>query len=351
VRKSVAFGLSLLLILFGAITCKQVGPPKAGSATAADMLKLIPKDVQGVAMIDVHRVMTTDFVDKVIKESKDTQKYEEFVKGTGLDPQKDIYFAAVGFTAQKGLEEKAGQGAAVVLNLKYNKDTLLAMLKERVPELKQEIYEGIPIYSFAEKEGAKPGFGCFLDDSNIAFGQENEVKAVIDVVKKKAENVLQNAPLSALLKSVNKTAMVWSASLISAEAMKQAATAVPMLSSLASLSAATVYFDYKDKSVEMEARMMGTDAEKNKQIADLLNGLKAFGNMAAAKKPEIGELMNKIEITSAPDHVRIYAKLPEELLTKLGATAEEKIQEKLGTKPGEEKKSEEKPGQKKEIKK
>jgi hypothetical protein len=39
--------------------------------------------------------------------------------------------------------------------------------------------------------------------------------------------------------------------------------------------------------------------------------------MAAAQKPELGELLNKIEISSTEDHVKIYCSLPEELINKL----------------------------------
>ena len=66
-----------------------------------------------------------------------------------------------------------------------------------------------------------------------------------------------------------------------------------------------------------EIKVMSSDEQKNQQIADLLNGVKAMGGMAAAKKPEIGEFINKIEISSAPDHVKVYAKIPEELINKL----------------------------------
>jgi hypothetical protein len=67
---------------------------------------------------------------------------------------------------------------------------------------------------------------------------------------------------------------------------------------------------------------MSSDEEKNKQVAEMLNGFKAMGSMAASQKPEIGELINNIEVTSASDHVKIYAKIPEELINKLKAAKE-----------------------------
>ena len=66
-----------------------------------------------------------------------------------------------------------------------------------------------------------------------------------------------------------------------------------------------------------EIKRMSDNEENNKKIADALNGFKAFGAMAAAEKPEIGELLNKIEISSTAEHVKVYCSLPEELLNKL----------------------------------
>jgi len=76
-------------------------------------------------------------------------------------------------------------------------------------------------------------------------------------------------------------------------------------------------FDYTGKDIKVEIMAEGGDGEKNKNIADMLNGLKALGAMAAGEKPEIGELMNSISISSSDEHVKLDAKLSLDLLTKL----------------------------------
>ena len=106
-------------------------------------------------------------------------------------------------------------------------------------------------------------------------------------------------------------------------------------------------FDYSNKILDMEIKAVTSDAGKNKEIADMLNGFKAMGSMAAGDKPEVGELLGKIEITSAADNVRLHAAVPEVLLNKLGKMAQTEIMNKMGgVKPqepakGEEKKAEE----------
>jgi hypothetical protein len=49
--------------------------------------------------------------------------------------------------------------------------------------------------------------------------------------------------------------------------------------------------------------------------------------MAAGEKPEIGELLNAIQITSGDDHVKIFAEVPETLIQKLTAEKPEEEEE------------------------
>lgn len=312
-RKLIAIGTSFIFVFFFFISCgKKVSAPKAGSASADDMLSLVPENAKGVIMVDFHKAMSTEIASKAIQENKDYQKYQEFIKKTGVDPQKDIYLVAI--AATEVIKQGDTKGAAII-NLKYNKDALLSLIKEQEGKITEEDYNGFTIYS-TEKEN-EGGYFSFLDESNAVAGNKEGVKSIIDVLQKKKENVFKNQALSALIAKTNKDALLWGAFTISPETMTKVASKNPMLSNLKTINAATMYFDYKNKNIIVEIKVMSSDESKNQQIADLLNGVKAMGSMAAAKKPEIGELVNKIEITSATDNVKIYASVPEELINKL----------------------------------
>jgi len=338
--KKLAIGsLVLILLVFGFAACKKAGAPAAGSAKAADMLSMIPKSAQGVVVLDVHAGMNTAVIDKALKDGKDNAKYLEFIKETGIDPQKDIYFAVVGLMGAEGLKDAS---PAIVVNLKYDKDKLLAKLKEKATKVTEEVYEGLTLYTVPEADEKKPMSGVFYDGSNIIVGEAKDVKAVIDVLKKGADSVLKNDALAALLKTADQTAMLWAAMALPAEAMKSLAAQNPMASSIENLKSVLIALDYKNKALRIEIKGMGGDAAKNKETADALNGLKALGAMASSEKPEIGELMNKIEVTSSPEFVKIAALMPEELLNKLSATAEQTVKDKLAGAKDEDKKDEKK---------
>jgi len=310
-----------MLVIFSFFACEK-GPsiPKAGTATVKDMLSLVPEDAMGVIFIDFHRGMATEIVDKTIKESKDSKKYLEFVETTGINPQEDIYYVTVAL--EKTPEEKDPQGGAIV-NMKYDKESLLNLIKEKLAEegqaLEEEDYNGTPLYFVVEKEGEKAYFS-FIDDSNILAGNEAVVKSITDVIQKTKENVFKNEALSSLIDQTNKEAMIWGAVLIPPEAISQAVSENPMLKNLESVNAAAMYFDYKNNNIIAEIKVMSGDETKNKEVADLLNGLKAMGGIIAAKKPEIGELINNIEVTSSPEYVKIYANIPEELIHQIKPT-------------------------------
>ncbi|MGA2361179.1 MAG: DUF3352 domain-containing protein [Candidatus Aminicenantales bacterium] len=340
-----------ILIAAGLVSCVEQGGLKAGAATGKSMLQLIPANCRAVFMIDVHRALTTDAAAKALKDGKMKQKYDDFVKMAGLDPMKDVYYLAVGVTRAPAATDREG---AIVLNLRYQKEQLLAKLKEAAKNLREETYNGLTIYT--SLDAAKPGkmapAGAFLDDSNIVIGNDKTVRAVIDVFQKKADSVLKNAEMGKVLKAVNTSAVVWGAIIVPSDMIKKAAEQNPMLKPLEGVTGLAMSFDYVNMSLIAEVQSLGGTKEQNKQLADTLNGLKAMGSAAASKEPVLLDLLNTLEITSGADHVKLYAAVRSELLEKVQKMAQEKLggMVSFGTpSPKEEKKEEKKaePGIKK----
>jgi len=347
-RKTTIFSLIFLLTVIGFVACgKKAEAPKAGSASADDMLSLLPMNAKGVFLVNVNQAMAIEAADKAIKESDEYQKYLEFIEKTGVDPQKDIYYVAAAMISGFGDEEEKG---VAIVNMKYDKEKILPLIKEKLAEEGEELieteYSGLMIYKVEKKateeeeeqqqqqqqeqqekeeKSIEEGAFAFLDSSNIVVGNEDEVKSVIDISQKKADNIYKNQDLADLLAKTNKEGILWGAILIPSEAVEKAASENPMMSSFEAVKAATLLFDYKNQNVLAEIKLMSDNEENNKKIADALNGFKAIGGMAAAQKPELGELLNKIEISSTADHVKVYCSLPEELLNKLKSAIPEDI--------------------------
>ncbi|MDW7759031.1 MAG: DUF3352 domain-containing protein [Acidobacteriota bacterium] len=322
-KKSILIALVVFLAFTGPIACKKAVGPEAGPARAEALLNLLPRESQGVVVADIHRGMALDVVRKALIEDDAADKYAEFVAMTGIDPKEDIF--ALAFAVMGPLSADDMEGAAVI-DMRFDRDKILSKLREEVAELRETSYEGIALYSWTEKEGdGKPAFGAILDENHIVIGSESGVKSVIDVSRKKAESLSKNAELTAVIKTVNKNALLWSAFLIPAEAMEDATEGNPMLASLEGIKSLSLHFDYQNKAMNAEIKAMGGTADQNRQLADMLGGFKAMIGMGASAEPGIPELLNAIEISSGADFIRIAAAIPDELMDKLSKSAQEKV--------------------------
>ena len=314
-KRIAVIALASVFVLISLISCGKATAPKAGSAKAPDMLSLLPVDANGAVIVDVHRIMQIEFVKKSIAENEDKAKYDEFVQATGINPEQDIFFFVGAIMGQIGQKEPDGAG---LVNLRYDKEKILALAQKEGGELSEGEYGGITVYQTAAGEDKKPMSFVFLDDSNILLGSDDAVKKIIDVYQKKSDNIWKNENIAPLLKGMNSEAMVWGGFSIPPDTMKEASSQNPMLGAFSDIRSMVISFDYKDKNLLAEIKAMSPDPEKNKQMANALNGFKALGAGAAAEEPLVGEALDSIEITSEDDHVKISAKLAEELIKSLG---------------------------------
>jgi len=358
-KKFAVIGITAIFALCSFTSCGEgLFVSKAGPADAENALKLIPKDVMAVFFIDIHRVMTIEFIRNLIEEKENDETsdeltdLQEFKAKTGIDPEKDINFIVGAITGdtEKGKEEGVG-----IVNLTYNKDLLLSMIKEEIAkekeeeheeqaeeehaeeeegeeehELIEEEYNGFTIYTVKEEceeeeegeeeekeeHGEKHEGGesfAFLDKSNIAIGNKNAVKSVIDVLAKKKESILKNEELSALLTKVDKKAIFWGAALIPPDAIKEAISEKPELVILEDVNAASISLDYKNTNIIADIKIMSSDPTKNQELADNINGYKDMAALIQIQDLNMAEILDRIEITSFPDHINIYTSFPEDL--------------------------------------
>lgn len=308
--------LFLILSLFCSSACKKE-TKETSFFKGEDVLKLLPADSDGVICIDVQKAMSADFVNTALQKNPDYQTYQEFFQETGIDPQKDVFFMAVALSV---VSQNTAQASSVV-SLKYDKDTIVNLIKEKGKEtdILEEEYSGNILYTKKETGEKLDLYGTFLDESHIALGSIQQVKSTIDVSQKKADNLFTNESLNAVIKEADKTAMMWGAFLIPEE-VKTKLLQNPMLSSLGGVTSSVFSMDYRDKNTYFEIKIMSADEANSQKIADMLKGFQAMGIMGSAEKPELGELLNRIQISSIDNRVKITAEIPIELMDQLAPT-------------------------------
>jgi hypothetical protein len=311
-KKVTILALVLGLVLMGITACAPKDTAKAGSASPEDVLKFLPVDSQGVFFVDIHRALQTDVANKMIQEDKNYEEYLKFVEESGIDPKEDIYYVAVGLSGNLAGEQK---GAAVI-NLRYAKDKMLDMIKQKTEEeIQTTEYNGITVYSVKTEE---EGNWAFLDASNVVVGNVEGVQSCIDVMQKSKDNVFKNEALSGVLDRTEKDTIFWGALLVPKEDLAKASEGNPQLKPLQNMNALVLNFDHKNAMVTIKIKAEGDDPDSNKQIADMLNGLKAMGAMMIPPdKPELNDLLNSLTVSHGVDHVLLDVNIPDEVLQSL----------------------------------
>jgi len=321
-KKATLFVLAVFMT--AALTsCTPATGVKSGAAAAEAMIKMMPKPSTGFIGVDVKRLMETETVLKALQEPKAKEKYDEFVKMSGIDPMKDISYVGIGgFGALTG----PGFEGGAIISLKYDKAKLQSLIKEKAPEAKEELYNGVTIYSSIDgtEKAKQTTRAAFLDDTHIVLGSENGVKGIIDVHQKKAESLAKNAAMTGILKKVDKGGLLWGAFALPPELIKKGIAKNPQLKVLEGVTGVTVSYDDRMNAVTADIRTIGGTKEQNANLASTLTGFKAMGAMFAAKEPVVGELLNGISITSGEDFVDLSINIPRETLVKIGELARSK---------------------------
>jgi len=324
-KKVLALTLVLVVLLL-LPACKKKAP---GQMSSEAMLAMVPAGPVMLMAFNFQQFAALDLFDNMIK--KDWQKnakagkafkdYQDFVDKTGVDLQKDVY-AVVG-TIYGGFDSENPEGIGIV-NMKYDPDKLLAVLKQNQVFTAEEKYRDRNIYTLKNEDSRKDMRLAFLNKSNIIFGTPLQVKKAIDLNLDKGKSVLQTASLMKYVDKLDKNSMFWLAVGNIPEKIKNAPAGGMMPVDLSKAEAFTAFMDYKGKTFSGEFRLISYNEAGNKQIADMLNGLKSLGAMGSAKDPDLAQLLNGIQLSSAADHIKLTFSLSEELMNKMSAKAKDK---------------------------
>jgi hypothetical protein len=327
-KKATIFSLAVLLATISA-SCASATGVKSGAAAGEALIKMIPKSSTGLLAIDVQRLMGTEAVVKALQEPKAKEKYDEFVKMSGIDPTKDITYIGIGgFGALSGPSFEGG----AIISLKYDKAKLQSLIKEKAPQAKEELYDGVTIYSNIGGDGKQTTQAAFLDAGHIIVGSEKGVKAIIDVHQKKADPLSKNTEMAAVLKKADKSGLIWGAFTVSRELIKKGIASNPQLKVLEGVAGLTLSLDDRLNSVVADIRTIGGTKEQNANLASTLNGFKAMGAMFGGQEPAVAEFLNGISVTSGQDFTDLSISVSHDVMGKIGKLARSKAGDFIKTK-------------------
>jgi hypothetical protein len=326
-KKVLALTLVFVVLLL-VPACKKKAPGQVGSEA---MLAMVPEGPVMLMAFNFQQFAALNLFDKMIKEDwqknakagKVFKDYPDFVAKTGVDLQKDVYTVVGAIYGDLGGKNPEGIG---IVNMKYDPDKLLAVLKQNQVFTAEEKYRGLNIYTLKNEDASKDMRLAFLGKSSIIFGTPLQVKKTLDLNLDKGKSVLQTASLMKYVDKLDKNSMFWLAIGNIPDKIKNAPAGGMMPVDLSKAEAFTAFMDYKGKTFSGEFRLISYNEAGNKQIADMLNGLKSLGAMGSAKDPDLAQLLNSIQLGSAADHIKLTFSLSEELMNKMSAKAKDKAQ-------------------------
>lgn len=315
-KKATTIALAVLMAVMST-SCKPAA--KSGAAAGEALVKMMPAGTMGVMAVDVRRAMETEAAKKALQDPQAKGPYDEFIRMTGIDPMKDISYIGFGLMGDGGSIKDGG----AVISMTYDPAKFRGLIKEKAPDVKEEVYNGVPVFSNldgTDPEGQKTQ-AAFLDAGHIVIGTEKLVKGVIDVHKKSADPMAEDPALAAALKKVDKSGIAWGAFAVPQDLLKKGIESEPQMKALEGVTAVTMMLDYRLAAFIADIRTHGGTKEQNANLASALNGFKALGAMFAAQEPLAGEVLDGIAISSGADYTRLSISLSQTTLDKLGELA------------------------------
>lgn len=321
-KRAAMIGWMIVVLAVGLITgCKK------GSGVEKS-LGVLPGDAKAVFALDVRQMADLNTFKKMNEEKFSStspfKDYNDFVARTGIDVNKNVN-QVVG--AIYTLESKDAD-ILVAIDLTYDKDRLLKVLKEVGAIENEEVYNGLTVYqgklkketpdlSSASPSIPESGSFAFLNANTILLGSTSRIKAAIDLKAGKGKSVAQDEGMRKYIGEIEKGSMGWAVVLLP-ENVKQTPPQGPLAGlDLKKAEAFIVQGSYRNKIVSLQMSLINRNEQANNQIVTMLNGFKALIAMGAEKEPEIKDLINNIQLTAAADRVKLALSLTDSQLAKL----------------------------------
>lgn len=314
------FSAFLILIILFSGSCSQ-GPriPVAGQARGQDLLTLLPAETSAFMVTDWNRLINLKSVQKTIEETEELSAYRKKAEAF-VDLKKNVYFLAL---AVVGYPKKIAENGVILVNLKYDRSKLIP--EEQKDESNLEFYDGVPYFPFIEIEEAAVACLAFLDDSNLAIGSEQAIKKVIDVFRGKRPNLLASREKRHFFKDIDMKALTFGWVTIPAGLFQSESGNNPAFKLAEKVRYLSSFSDCRQSAYSLELKIYAGNREEHRQIGETLSGLKALSLGLSGQTPEIGQVLDSLEITASDRYVKVYLSLKEEIIDLLKQRLKERL--------------------------
>jgi hypothetical protein len=309
----VGSALTIMVLAIAGIMFHASYSAKASTPSLSDVLSKLPSDCQFVFGMNVQKFVASPVYVK-FKQKQSTQigaDLSQFIATTGVDPEHDIYYlVAAGRTQGK----PKGQGV-IIASGKFNKDVITAFIRSKSTPIATE-YNGMQVLMVPEGKGNLVTKGIvFLNEQELALGDLEALKAVIDIRTKGNASLLSNARMASLTGNINPDEMFWFAG-DGEGILANSPIPTPMGANIPSIQNIVGTFNITD-SVTGSITATALDLDSATKLADAVRGLVAFGQLAGNQNPELQMLLGGLKVSQNSNQVSLALSFSAELLDKL----------------------------------
>jgi hypothetical protein len=314
-RKFVLTSTILMVLIAGVVTGLALYSTyivRASLPGLPDAVAYLPAESHAVFGMNVRKFVDSPIYAKF--EEKHGQKIAgdlaDFIAKTGVDPRRDLSYVVA---AGRAVDHK-GKGVIIAVG-RFNTAAITSFIHTHVVPISVD-YKGITVLMFPEKNGTEveKGVAC-LSESEIALGDLESLKQVIDVRFGGSPGILSNATLAPMVRALNPEEMFWFAG-DAATILAKAPPSTPFAGSIASVQTVMGTINLTD-AVSGRITATARDEDSARKLADVARGFVALGQLAGEHKADLAELMKGISVTQDRNAVRLVVNFPFELLEKL----------------------------------
>jgi len=223
----------------------------------------------------------------------------DFIARTGVDPRRDLHYLIAAGSPEP---DHRGSGVAIAVG-KFNTAGITTYINSKTTPVKTE-YRGATVLLIQEGSKVEKGV-VFLSESEIAVGDLDTLKTVLDVRDKAAPGIMTNTTLAPLLRQLNPDEMFWFAGDAGTILAKVPKTG--RFSDVASSIQDVAGTLNVDEAVSGKIVATVRDEESARKLADVARGLVALGQLAGDYDAKVAELMKGVSVTQ--DKTRITLKV------------------------------------------
>jgi hypothetical protein len=286
---------------------------KASIPGLPEAVAYLPADCQAVFGMNVQKFVASPLYARIEQKHGDKigTDLADFISKTGVDPRRDVSYIIAG-----GKSLQRGQGKGVVIAVgQFSSDAITNYINTKGVPIRVD-YKGAKVLMIPEEDGNRVEKGiAFLKESEIALGDLESLKAVLDVRENPALGLESNTVLWPLMQSLNPQEMFWFAG-DAGSILSKAPTTTPFGSSIAGVQNVVGTLNLTD-AVTGKITATARDEESARKLAAVANGFLALGQLASEQNAELAELMKGISVSQLNNQIQLVVNFSIDLLERL----------------------------------